>query len=1308
MKQPVRRIASFVGGFFVLGMMSPVSLGALTPSAQAAAIPGGNITVNAFRDYNANGTKDATGTGEPGLGAVKITASCVTDSGPDAVVGTPDDTRGTATGVTSATGALTLAVPGSPCRLEATPDATMPAALAAVFKPGAAGATNVQFVNAGGTATFSMNIPNDYCQSVAKLAMNCFTFADNANASRSANANLHVFNEDATAIDITADGRANAGQIGSTWGLAYQRSSKTILSAAYLKAHTSYGSGGAYAIYKASSTTTGSGSLFVNLDTLGVGGTADTASRTAQTADLDWAKDYTSLQRIGKFGLGGLTVGEDDRTLWVVNMTTRSLVKMDIGNGATATAPTAGTAIAIPTTQCNAATQGEARPFAVTAKNGSIWVGGVCQGIAAATYAAATKPVGWVLRYDLVANAFDSTPAITIPLDFDRGSTVFNTSVGNQATYTAWKDDYSTYQLGSSLGPSITAEDYTQPMLTGIAFINGDMVVAFRNRDVFGSYSLNNAANAAQTHYLWPAGEVLRACSTNGTSWILESNGVGTCPGSFTRPAPTGATTHLGPGGSEFYLGDGLDGVHNETIAGGIIQVPGHANLQTSMSDPTAACSAGFASLKNSDGSRASSAQLYADGCSTNITSRFGKANGIGDLEALCDEAPLEIGNRIWRDLDGNGVQDPGEPPIGGVTVNLYKAGAVVGTATTAADGTYLFGGLTNINMTGGLPIMKNMAYSLRLDNAANFTGAGPLAGTALTQPNAQTNAVDSIDSDATKVANPGGSPAGSWPTIDYTTGGAGANNHTLDYGFINTYSVGNRVWIDTDNSGTINGTEAGVDGVEVKLYAFDATCGTGTALATQTTTAGGYYRFDDLPAGKYKVVVTAINFTTGKPLAGYTGSTGAGQEANPDLDGDNNDNGLEAAPGADVCSGMITLGLDGKPEPVAETDVQAGKPETTADTRSNLTVDFGFTPAYSLGNRVFIDSDNSGTQNGTEAGIDGVEVKLYPFDAAAACGTGAAIATTTTSGGGYYRFDGLPPGKYRVVVTAVNFTAGKPLAGYTGSTGTGQEANPDLDVDNNDNGIDGAANTDVCSGMVTLGGTPAEPTGETDVQSGRPEVVPDNRSNLTVDFGFRPPTVVVPPVNPPVATTPPTTVAPTTAPPTTTGPATTAPPTTAPASSTTTVAKKCNPLSGVIYVDVNKNGTQDPNEPGIPNATVTITSASGVVTTVTTDVNGAYSSPCLDGPYTVTVSGGGIVPGSKPTDGPLPRSVTVTKPTSDVNIGFAKSDVKGIQIEATPDIAFTGTPIPTFRLIGMAFGMILVGSAFHGGSRRPKRRVTR
>ena len=74
------------------------------------------------------------------------------------------------------------------------------------------------------------------------------------------------------------------------------------------------------------------------------------------------------------------------------------------------------------------------------------------------------------------------------------------------------------------------------------------------------------------------------------------------------------------------------------------------------------------------------------------------KGNGMGDLEILYDPAPIELGNRVWTDADGNGIQDPGEAPIAGVTVELWadtdangSADTLVGTAVTSAAGTYYF-----------------------------------------------------------------------------------------------------------------------------------------------------------------------------------------------------------------------------------------------------------------------------------------------------------------------------------------------------------------------------------------------------------------------------------------------------------------------------------------------------------------------------------------------------------------------------------------------------------------------------------------
>ena len=53
------------------------------------------------------------------------------------------------------------------------------------------------------------------------------------------------------------------------------------------------------------------------------------------------------------------------------------------------------------------------------------------------------------------------------------------------------------------------------------------------------------------------------------------------------------------------------------------------------------------------------------------------------------------IGDRVWDDLDADGVQDVGEAGVPGVVVSLYGAdGIAVDSTTTATDGTYHFTGL--------------------------------------------------------------------------------------------------------------------------------------------------------------------------------------------------------------------------------------------------------------------------------------------------------------------------------------------------------------------------------------------------------------------------------------------------------------------------------------------------------------------------------------------------------------------------------------------------------------------------------------
>jgi hypothetical protein len=272
------------------------------------------------------------------------------------------------------------------------------------------------------------------------------------------------------------------------------------------------------------------------------------------------------------------------------------------------------------------------------------------------------------------------------------------------------------------------------------------------------------------------------------------------------------------------------------------------------------------------------------------------------------------------------------------------------------------------------------------------------------------------------------------------------------------------------------------------------------TSLVTQTTTAqGGFYLFPDLPAGAYYVQIDSANFGIGGVLQSCRSSNEALDEDQPNLDGDNNDNGV--ALGSAIRSGLIQLGAD---EPLAETP---DNDPTTADQRENLTVDFGCYLTVSLGNRVWIDDGrggglaDNGLLDGGEVGIVGVILALLDSNKLPVLDANGHPLTTTTGFDGYYLFTDLLPGDYVVHVLPSNFEVGGVLAGYRSSSST--EEDPNQDEDTNDNGIDSATPDldGVYSNLVTLTYT-AEPGQEPDPGQ-LPDRSLDTNSNLTVDFGF-------------------------------------------------------------------------------------------------------------------------------------------------------------------------------------------------------------
>ncbi len=162
---------------------------------------------------------------------------------------------------------------------------------------------------------------------------------------------------------------------------------------------------------------------------------------------------------------------------------------------------------------------------------------------------------------------------------------------------------------------------------------------------------------------------------------------------------------------------------------------------------------------------------------------------------------------------------------------------------------------------------------------------------------------------------------------------------------------------------------------------------------------------------------------------------------------------------------------------------------------RTTKRADFTASPRLSLGDRVWADIDDDGLFDSGEQGIGQVKLNLYQdtnLDNAYTSGVDTLLGMTTTDAGGNYLFSNLFVGKYIVQVDPTNFLTGGALSGLVSSLGTVGAADPDNNVNNDDNGAPLAGAGVVSQAIMLSGGD--EPTNDGDA---------DSNSNRTVDFGF-------------------------------------------------------------------------------------------------------------------------------------------------------------------------------------------------------------
>jgi SdrD B-like domain/Secretion system C-terminal sorting domain len=416
-----------------------------------------------------------------------------------------------------------------------------------------------------------------------------------------------------------------------------------------------------------------------------------------------------------------------------------------------------------------------------------------------------------------------------------------------------------------------------------------------------------------------------------------------------------------------------------------------------------------------------------------NDPSNMGKANAMGDVELLTPFEPIEVGNRIWADNNGNGIQDAGEAGINGVTVQLVSPGpdgifgnaddVVVATTTTATiagqQGSYYFNTLSTADArkpaalagVGTNDILPGFDYQVRVLNAIGSSQQAALAGFQPTVSNVAANAFNNIDNDATLSGNNA--------VVQFNTGNT---NHSFDIGFKNLASLGNRVWRDDNRNGIQDAGEPGVAGVPVALYQNGADGiqdEDDIPVGYTVTDANGNYFFDNLqPSNGDATKFYSVGFTL-PPNYNWTSQTNTqttGGAANAPTGGATNANGSDVD--AVGFTGVYNL-LSGQ---------------------SNLDVDAGIVvnqtiPTSSIGNRVWFDTDADGVQDPSEQGVSDVTVALY--DA-----SGNIVAITKTNASGEYLFTDLPNGTYRVRVTPLPRTKFSPTSGTTPGTDTDSDVN--------------------------------------------------------------------------------------------------------------------------------------------------------------------------------------------------------------------------------------------------------------------------
>lgn len=939
--------------------------------------PSGTLTIYLFEDRNVNAVRE---TGERGVSGVKVNLYDATGDADNVCASKVSNSSGLVTFAP----ADTASCAGSQLRLEVeratyppgmvvgpvnmVDDDEQSSTPAHLDGEGDAGPTT-QIVDLTSSVALNISVinPTSYtCSPENAYAMaTCFVNGDSQPVdSPSHNMDALVgfpYTASGAAFPGTAmtyvepDHLATMGQIGSTWGLAWSQQTEQVYVGSFFKRHVALGPLGLDGIYRVDfSTGTPAVENWMKLtDSFGIDvGNSVIPSREERalpTGLISPSRDSAAWPLIATVGLGDVDLVTDEALdpagfdgdgwidreyLFVMNLYERAVHVID---------PVAGSLVLtydIPTPS-PVCTNGTHRPWAVDYRDGEMYVGLVCDGSGNTDAVKDSLDVNSnleaiIYKYDLVvdlgAETIPTTPSATpetilrFALDYQKGSVWSGAGCPSKSNWHSWRDTVSPGPAGSSSW----ARCWPTPILADIDFSDdGNMLIAMMDRSSHQWGFKNVSPDPTDTYELYQGmsgGDMLMACPDANGNFVLENDA--TCGNLVSTNT---LTRNDGPGGKEFFWGDSWprqsSGGHQETANNGIAVLPGTNEVIAAGMDPYGNryhSAGGINWYSTKDGTpRNPGYMLYASRGSNSpvdINGTAGKSGGLGDVDLICPQMPTTIGDYVWLDEDGDGIQDPDEKPLVNVMVHLELPNGSIVTTATDSNGNYFF------------DASRNQSYTIAFDPTTTTTPLPNGVSSDVLRPtlsnSVRSNDRNDSDIDGTLVV------AGKeLPSLSMQTSRSGSSDQSIDAGFsVGTGNFKGKAWSDIDRDGIADSNEPALGSIIVEVLNDEK-----QIVDKVRTDADGTYEFTNVPVGRYQ-----LEFSS--PTDGWwITARDQGSDDNVDSDVDPN-TGL---------SDEILLAVD-----------------------VNEVVDVGFVQIQ-VGDKVWHDANGDGIQGSGESGLSNVTVEL-------------------------------------------------------------------------------------------------------------------------------------------------------------------------------------------------------------------------------------------------------------------------------------------------------------------------------------------